>query len=220
MSGRLQEKDGRREGPEAQEPERPIPARRHRVRPGLLYFGVGAIVVAAIAAVIASGGGGSKSTQTTIAAPAADGPFSQHYAGLVERRQAAHVPTMMDTMTSSVHFHPLLKVYVSGKQMPVPADIGIDPTQDPMQMAGLHTHDTSGTIHVEGVTGARLGQFFRVWGVPLSATQLGPYRAGANEAVRMWVDGKPSTAFGHLKLADGQRIVVSFGPKDAPAPGA
>jgi hypothetical protein len=215
MSGRLQEKDGRREGPEAQEPERPIPARRHRVRPGLLYFGVGAIVVAAIAAVIASGGGGSKSTQTTIAAPAADGPFSQHYAGLVERRQAAHVPTMMDTMTSSVHFHPLLKVYVSGKQMPVPADIGIDPTQDPMQMAGLHTHDTSGTIHVEGVAGARLGQFFRIWGVPLSSRQLGPYRASGDDAVRIWVDGKPSTVFGRLALADGQHIVVSFGPKSA-----
>jgi len=132
---------------------------------------VGAVVVAAIAAVIASGGGGGKPTPTD-ATMAISGPFGQHYAGLVQRRQAAHVPTMMD----------------------------------------------SGTIHVEGVPGARLGQFFRVWGVPLSTSQLGPYRAGANDAVRMWVDGKPSTAFGQLELVDGQRIVVSFGPRDAPAP--
>jgi hypothetical protein len=34
----------------------------------------------------------------------------------------------------------------------------------------------------------------------------------------MWVDGKPSTTFGQLKLADGQHIVVSFGPKSAPRP--
>ena len=87
-------------------------------------------------------------------------------------------------------------------------------------MAGLHTHDASGTIHVEGVSGPRLGQFFAIWGVPLSARQLGPYRAAGDNAVRMWVDGKPSTAFGQLKLADRQRIVVSFGPKNAPPPRA
>ena len=218
MSGRLQEKERRREAREAREPERAGVPRRRRVRPGLVYVGVGAVVVAAIAAaILADGGGGSKSTQTTIAA-GTSGAFGQHYAGLAQRRQAAHVPTMMDTMNSTVHFHPLLKVYVNGKQIPVPANIGIDPTQDAMQMAGLHTHDTTGTIHVEGVARARLGQFFRIWGVPLSARQLGPYRARGNDAVRMWVDGKPSTAFGQLKLADGQHIVVSFGPKTAPRP--
>jgi hypothetical protein len=174
--------------------------------------------MAAIAAVIVSGGG-SKSMDMTVAA-APSGPFSQHYAGLTQRRQAAHVPTMMDTMKSGVHFHPLLKIYVNGKQIRMPANIGIDPTQDAMQMAGLHTHDTTGTIHVEGVPRARLSQFFAVWGVPLSARQLGPYRAGTNDAVRMWVDGKASSAFGHLKLADGQHILVSFGPSTAPPPAA
>ncbi len=215
MSGPLQEKERRREASEAQ--EREAAPRQRRVHPGFAYVGVGAIVVAAIAAAIASSGGGSKSMQTTTPA-STGGPFSQHYAGLAQRRQAAHVPTMMDTMNSSVHFHPLLKVYVNGKQIPAPANIGIDPTQDAMQMAGLHTHDTTGTIHVEGVPAARLGQFFRIWGVPLSATQLGPYHARGNDAVRMWIDGKPSTVFGQLKLADGQRIVVSFGPKSARRP--
>jgi hypothetical protein len=218
MSSRLQDKERRREAGETQEPQRAVAPRRRRVRPGLVYVGVGAVVVAAIAAAIVSdGGGGSKSTQTTIAA-GTSGAFGQHYAGLAQRRQAAHVPTMMDTMNSRVHFHPLLRVYVNGKQIPVPANIGIDPTQEAMQMAGLHTHDTSGTIHVEGVAGARLGQFFRIWGVPLSSRQLGPYRARGADGVRMWVDGKPSTAFGQLALADGQHIVVSFGPKSALRP--
>jgi hypothetical protein len=215
MSSRLHEKERRREAGEEQEPE--VAQRQRAVRPGLVYVGVGAIAVAAIAAVIAAGGGGSKPMQTAIPA-STGGPFSQHYAGLAQRRRAAHVPTMMDTMNSSVHIHPLLKVYVNGKPIPVPANIGIDPTQDAMQMAGLHTHDTSGTIHVEGVPRARLGQFFRIWGVPLSAKQLGPYRAGTNDAVRMWVDGKPSSAFGQLKLADGQHIRVSFGSGNAPPP--
>lgn len=47
----------------------------------------------------------------------------------------------------------------------VPANLGIDPGEDPMQMN-----------------------------------------------IRMWVDGKPSTAFGALELADGQRIVVRYRP--------
>ena len=201
MSSRLQEKERRREAREAQERELAVVERRRATRRVLASVAVGAAVVAAIGVAIASGGGDSKPRPATNPAASA-GPFGQHYAGLVQRRQAAHVPTMMDTMSSSVHFHPLLKLFVNGKQIPVPANIGIDPTQDAMQMAGLHTHDTSGTIHVEGVNGARLGQFFRIWGVPLSANQLGPYRAGGGNAVRMWVDGKPSTAFGQLRLAE------------------
>ena len=189
------------------------------MRRGVAYVGLGAVILAAAVALLVSGAGGGSPEPATSPA-ASDAPFGQHYAGLVQRREAAHVPTMMDTMNSTVHFHPLLKVYVNGRQIPVPANIGIDPTQDAMQMAGLHTHDTSGTIHVEGVPGARLSQFLGIWGVPLSASQLGPYRASGGNAVRMWVDGKPSTAFGQLRLADRQRIVVSFGPKNAPPPAA
>src|SRR5205807_6996529 len=125
--------------------------------------------------------------------------FGQHYKAVDQRRKAAGIPTMMDTMNSSVHFHPQLALWVNGKRMPVPANIGIDPTKDSMQMAGLHTHDTSGTIHVEGApAGVTLGRFFDVWGVPFSARQLGPYRASGAKKVRMWVDGKPSRAFGNL----------------------
>lgn len=51
----------------------------------------------------------------------------------------------------------------------------------------------------------------RQMGVPFSRERLGPYRAEGEDVVRMWVDGKPSQAFGNLELADGQQIVVSFG---------
>jgi hypothetical protein len=217
MSSRLAEKEGRRRERLERERGRQAEERRRRVLGRLSYIALGvAVLGAAVAAILVSSGGHHRTAQ---AAQAGD-PFGPHYAGLVERRQAAHVPTMMDTMNSPVHFHPQLMLYVDGKRVTVPANIGIDPAQDAMQMAGLHTHDASGTIHVEGVSGARLGQFFSIWGVPLSGARLGPYRAGAGDAVRMWVDGKPSTAFGRLKLADGQRIVISYGQKAAPPPAA
>ncbi|HEV8176344.1 MAG TPA: hypothetical protein VGP44_01520, partial [Gemmatimonadales bacterium] len=143
----------------------------------------------------------------------------QHYVGLQQRRKQAGMPTMMDTMNSPIHYHPMLKVFANGHQVAVPANIGIDPTKDPMQMAGLHTHDTSGTIHVEGARRATLDKLFKIWGVPLSSQQLGPYHAAGRKALRMWVNGKPSRAFGALKLADRQRITISFGTDSRPPNG-
>ena len=219
MSSRLAEKEARRQErqertAEAEAAER----RRQRTR-----LGAGGLVlllaVAVVAVALANQGGGAKTEAVKAPPPPGDSrPFGTHYQGLVERRKAAQVPTMMQTMNSPVHIHPLLAVYVNGKRVPLPANIGIDPRVDPMQMAGLHTHDSSGTVHVEGVAGARLGQFFQIWGVPLSATQLGPYRADAHHAVRMGVDGKPSTAFGQLLLVDAQRIVVSYQSRKATRP--
>lgn len=219
MSSRLQEKQRRREAREAREGELAVAERRRAVRRTLVAAAIGVVLVAVPVVALMRSGGGETEPQAG-SSLAASAPFGPHYAGLLERREAAGVPTMMDTMTSRVHFHPRLKVYVDGRQVPVPANIGIDPTQDPMQMADLHTHDASGTIHVEGMTGARLGQFFAIWGVPLSARQLGPYRAGGGNSVRMWVNGRPSSALGRLELSGTQRIVVSFGPSHALPAGA
>lgn len=188
---------------------------RARVR-SLLGYATGGILAAAVIAgivlVAANPGGGHGTAQ-------AKGAFGTHYRGLAERRATAGVPTMMDTMSSTIHIHPHIAVYVNGKQVEIPANLGIDPGQPSMQMAGLHTHDSSGTIHDEGMPGARLGQFFVVWGVPFSPHRLGPHRATGAKTVRMWVGGKPSHAFAQLPLQeDGQQIVVAYGNKNAAPP--
>lgn len=191
-------------------------AAAQRQRAPRLPLAAGAIVavlaVGAVAAVVGLGGGNRERAAgagggRALAAGELGGAFGQHYAGLDARRRAAGVTTMMDTMGSPVHFHPRLAVFADGKRLDVPANIGIDPRRDGMQMASLHTHDDSGVIHVEGQERATLGQFFAVWGVPLGSDRLGSYR----RPVRMWVDGKPSRAFGNLKLADRQKIVLAVG---------
>jgi hypothetical protein len=56
-----------------------------------------------------------------------------------------------------------------------------------------------------------------VWGVPFGEDRLGPYRTGRGKIVQLWVDGRPSSAFGDLRLADEQDIQVTFGPaRNAP----
>lgn len=168
-------------------------------------------VVAAIALVAASGDEGSSE-------PTA-GAFGTHFDGLEERRLAAGVPTMSDPSAGGAHIHPRLSVYLQGEQVPLPVNIGIDPARPPDQMAGLHTHDQSGVVHVENAVDPTLGQFFEIWGVPFSPTQLGPHEAKGSERVRMWVDGEPSTEFGDLVLEDGQEVVVAFGAEADIPPG-
>lgn len=168
-------------------------------------------VIAALVAVVLSGDGNGG----TGSGPAA---FHPEYSQLEARRQAAGVSTMGEPQDGDAHFHPRLTVYADGEKLQMPVNIGIDPSQPGPAMASLHTHETDGTIHVEGMADATLGQFFEIWGVPFSKAELGPYRAEGSKTVRMWVDGEPSAAFGELPLEDGQRVVVAYGPEDSPPP--
>ncbi len=108
-----------------------------------------------------------------------------------------------------VHIHQHLDLYVDGKQVEVPGDIGIGPGGT--FLSDLHTHASypPGIIHVEASTPSSfsLGQFFAVWGVPLSATCIGSLCEKGSKQLRTWVNGKP------LK-ADPTRIVLAAAPGD------
>lgn len=62
---------------------------------------------------------------------------------------------------SVMHIHPHLNIIYNGKNLTVPSQIGISSTC----LYGLHTHDSSGTIHVESpiVANYTLGQFIDIW---------------------------------------------------------
>ena len=116
-----------------------------------------------------------------------------------------------------LHIHQHLDLFVDGRKVTVPANVGIDPSG--AFISDLHTHDTTGIIHVESPTEQQftLGQFFAVWAVPLSATQIGSLKG---ERVRTWVDGKPVNADPTgIILAAHQEIVLAYGaaPKTVPS---
>ncbi len=91
---------------------------------------------------------------------------------------------------AAYHIHVHLTIFVDGKAMQIPYGVGIGPplrgvnTQaGPFVTVGscfmwLHTHASDGIIHVESPVHKiyTLGQFFAVWGQPLSATRVGPAR--------------------------------------------
>jgi hypothetical protein len=189
---------------EGKPPARSANAARRRT---IGFLTAGVLVAALIAGLIAVVSAGEDS-----GAGATSGDFGTHYEGLEDRRLAADVPTMSDSPApGGQHIHPSLSVYANGEEIPIPINIGIDPSNPPEMMAGLHTHDSSGTIHVENAADPTLGQFFEIWGVPFSAKRLGPFQAEGDRRVRLWVDGEPSREFGDLVLEDGMEVVVAYG---------
>nr|BBH92581.1 hypothetical protein KTA_07800 [Thermogemmatispora argillosa] len=61
----------------------------------------------------------------------------------------------------AVHYHAHLSLYINGQPVQIPANTGI--ASDCIYW--LHTHDTTGVIHIEAPQNQRftLGQFFDIW---------------------------------------------------------
>jgi hypothetical protein len=87
------------------------------------------------------------------------------------------------------HIHVHLDVVVDGHPVQVPAGIGIDPVH--RAISPLHTHDTSGVIHIESPVQRQfsLGEFFSEWGVSLSADNISALRAVGGKTLRAYVNG-------------------------------
>ena len=121
------------------------------------------------------------------------------------------VPCINPTLPipASLHIHPELTIMVNGEKIPVPTNIGIE-------LAGceraLHTHDETGTIHVEPnfAQDFTLGDFFYVWNRPLSKDQILDYKTDNDHEIVMTVDGVPSDVFEKLVLKDKQQIKIEY----------
>jgi hypothetical protein len=122
-----------------------------------------------------------------------------------------------------VHIHQHLDLYVDGRKITVPALIGISIAQK--FFSPIHTHDTTGIIHVESATASAfsLGQAFGVWGVPLAADRIGGLGGGGGKLLRTWVNGRPVAGDPTRIVLDAhQEIVIAYGtqaqmPKTVPS---
>jgi hypothetical protein len=110
----------------------------------------------------------------------------------------------------AMHIHPHLSIFINGQEQVIPADIGISSTGATLP---VHTHDTSGWLHVESPVAYdfQLQDFFAIWGQSFDAQDILGYHTDATQqvTVTMTVNGQPSTAFGSLVLHDGDNIVIN-----------
>ena len=146
-------------------------------------------------------------------------PWGANVRLLRQRLAAIGLPALAVEGTA-LHIHQHLDVYVNGRHVTLPAGIGIDELDG--FISPLHTHDTSGVIHVESpkIETFTLGQFFAVWGVRLTPRCLGGYCASGTRAVRVYAGGRRISGDPRrLPLAAHQEIVVTYGtPGQPPRP--
>jgi hypothetical protein len=121
-----------------------------------------------------------------------------------------------------VHVHSHLALFVNGQQAQVPGFIGITPTPTGGCLYWLHTHGPDGIVHVEAVTAESpnggpytLGNFFDIWGQPLSSDQVGPFKG----KVTAFVNGAPYNGdLSAIPLRSHQQIVLEVGSPVVPPP--
>lgn len=132
--------------------------------------------------------------------------------GLSELSKAQ--PDDMNTNPIILHIHPELSLIVNGTPVTVLTQIGIDPSlwkdhsldefgmqsmpeMNMSAMAPLHTHDSSGIIHVESTVNKNytLGEFLKIWGLNLNS-----------KVVDMTINEMPFTGFRDYVLRDGDQI--------------
>lgn len=182
---------------------------------------IGVAVLAGAVTLAACGSDGKKASDSasTSAAvdskPAASSVSWPAPSDATAQAKAAGLP-MLGQEGQVLHIHSHLDVFVDGKQVTVPADIGIDLNKQ--QISPLHTHDTSGVVHIESPikTDFTLGEFMTEWNVPISKDGLGTLKAGGGKELHVYVNGKEQTGDpSTLKLVAHDEIAVVYGSPDA-----
>lgn len=85
-----------------------------------------------------------------------------------------------------------------------------------MDMTDFHTHDTSGELHWEVMSGpvtkehVQLKAFFEVWGKTFNGAQILDAKNGSDGTVKMFVNGQPNTQFENYQIKDGDKIEVRY----------
>lgn len=107
-----------------------------------------------------------------------------------------------------IHWHPQLSILIKGKQQEIPKNLGIGGAiHQP-----VHTHDSSGTLHLE-ISGVvtrdqiKLGNFFRIWGKKFSPECVIDECGGK---VTMLVNGKENKDFENYLMKDKDNIEIRY----------
>lgn len=123
-----------------------------------------------------------------------------------------------ETNPMMTHIHPELSITTDDKPLTIPAGIGIIsslwnnhtldiygmqemPEMSMSGMAPLHTHDDSGTIHLETSVNRNytLDEFFEIWGLDID-----------EKTVNASVNDIPVADYNSIILEDGQKIVLEI----------
>lgn len=212
MSGPSTKRDQRREARKAQLQQRQTVRRQARQRARRIQLARrGGLIGGAVLIVILLGVlvahfvlGGTGTSSLALPAPHASGAPIDGISCLGSEQAAQHI-------------HAELEVYVNGQRGIVPQDIGIVAAKGCLYFT--HTHQPTGMIHVESPDPKAvytLGNFFDIWGQPLSNTQLFGDKVDAAHKLTVILydaNGKKTTYTGNpaqIAFANHETIVLLY----------
>jgi len=148
-----------------------------------------------------------------------DAPWKSEINYLRDRLKMIGLPALLEEGTAT-HLHQHIDIFIHGKSVSVPPMIGVNVAE--RFIAPIHTHDGSGEIHIEAPTVQRytLGQFFDIWGVRLTSKCIGSYCEDPQNAIKAFVNGKPTAGDPRsIELDDHVEIVIAYGTSgELPSP--
>jgi hypothetical protein len=119
-----------------------------------------------------------------------------------------------DQMEGSVlHIHQHLAVLDHGRSITVPEDVGRPLAAQCFYW--LHTHTPDGIIHVESPNFRTftLGNFFDIWGQPLTNGDVAGAHPRKGERIVTWVDGRRYTGDPRaIELTQHLDVTIEVGP--------
>jgi hypothetical protein len=174
------------------------------------------LIALALAVLAAACGGGSSSGNSNLTLNTGPAPWPNPDQ-VPDRIDAAGLPSA-STESLAVHYHSHLDIFVDGKPKPVASSIG---REDQSLFSPLHTHATSGLIHIEAPEDQRftVGMLFTEWGVRLTDDCVGGY-CSPDTTIKAYVNGTASTGeTADIVLKRGEEIAIVIGspPKTIPA---
>ena len=108
------------------------------------------------------------------------------------------------------HVHAHLTIYVNGQNFPLPTNLGI--ASDQSCFYWLHTHDSSGVIHIEAPSERTftLNTFFQEWSARFPQMTY-PTELDSTAGWVVYVDGKPYTGdFHSITLVAHKLITLAY----------
>lgn len=157
---------------------------------------------------------GNPSGTGTPPTPSAGAPIAVASQKTSSTKPIDGIPCTSEMLSYHVHAH--LDIEYLGRPVTVPAYVGI---RDNSCLYWLHTHDASGIIHIEAPhkVAKTLGNFFDIWGQPLSRGRVATQTVPAGKSMKVWVNGKLFAGDPRsIVLTAHERITIDVGP---PFPG-
>lgn len=196
MTRQQTKQERRREEQRRREQERLRAARRKRVITGSIIGGVIVVAAAIVLFFVLSRSATSSGSSSQSASTQPGAPVDNISCDAQEAAQQ--------------HIHAHFVLYINGTKTQLPAQIGI--SQSPGCLYWLHTHATTGVIHVEAPNQNTftLGNFFDIWGNQFSQLQY-PVELNGTTGWQVYVNGQPYNGnFRNMPLQDHESITLAY----------